>query len=109
MYILKILWSNTTEVLIDKSLQDEQNGRVVSGTPKGKMGWYKYVEYMLKEIGGKGKSKNVADAIIKANPNIDESRILHAVRHYLSKLFKDNIIDASKTNIKSEGYEYFIK
>src|ERR1035437_2242771 len=46
-----------------------------SGTPKGKMSWETYVELMLKEIGGEGKSQEVAKAIVKANPKIDEARI----------------------------------
>jgi hypothetical protein len=108
--ILKILGSNNINVSIGNSLQSEQRGKVATlGTPKGEMDWYEYVEYMLKEIGSKGKSKDVADAIIKANLNIDKSTILHAVRHNLSLLLKNNKISANKSEIKSEGYEYFIK
>ncbi len=80
-----------------------------SGTPKGKMSWENYVELILKEIGGKGKSQEIAKAIYKANPKIPEARALHAVRHHLSKLLKFGKIGANKSENQSEGYTFFIK
>lgn len=108
--IRTILGVSNTDIPIGKSSHGEQRDKVApTGTPKGKMSWAKYVELILKEIGGKGKSKDVADAVCKANPKIDEARVLHAVRHHLSKLLKGNIISANKSGIQSEGYEYIIK
>lgn len=94
----------------DVSNSDGQTDKVVpSGTPKGKMSWEIYIELMLREIGGKGKSQEVAKAVCKANPKIDEARVLHAVRHHLSKLLKFGRIGATKSEIQSEGYVFFIK
>lgn len=80
-----------------------------SGTPKGKMSWENYVELILGEIGGRGKSQDVAQAIYKADPKIDKDRALHAVRHHLSKLLKYDKIGADKGGTQSEGYTFFIK
>lgn len=101
--------------LFEANSSDVSNGSghpdkdISSGTPKGKMSWENYVELILKEIGGKGKSQDVAKAVCKANPKIDEARVLHAVRHHLSKLLKFEKIGAIKNEIKSEGYTFFIK
>ena len=108
--IRKILRSNTIEGSTGKSNQDGQLEKVTaSGSAKGKKSWEEYIVDVLKEVGGKVKSKDIADAVIKANPNIPESRIMHAVRHHLSLLSKNGKINANKSKIKSEGYEYFIK
>lgn len=94
----------------DVSNSDGQTDKAVpSGTSKGKMSWEIYIELMLREIGGKGKSQDVAQAIYKANPRMDKARALHAVRHHLSKLLKFDKIGATKNEIKSEGYTFFIK
>jgi hypothetical protein len=108
--IWKILWSNIMDISNAKSPQGEQFKKVPTlGTPKGNMDWSRYIENMLREIGGKGKSLDVTEAIFKANPDMLEDRISHAVRHHLSKLLKNGKIGANKSKIRSEGYEFFIK
>jgi hypothetical protein len=101
-----ILGTSSSDVSNDNGQPDKV---IISGTPKGKMSWENYVELMLKEIGGKGKSQDVAKAVCKANPKIDEARVLHAVRHHLSKLLKFERIGATKNEVQSEGYTFFIK
>jgi len=108
--IQRILQSN----IIKDSIGEEggEGGMIRTKFPvtdKGKKSWEDYIIDVLKKIGGKGKSIEVTEAIVKANPDIPEDRISHAVRHHLSKLLKYRKIDAKKSNIKSEGYEYFIK
>lgn len=101
-----ILGTNVSDV---PSSSEPQEPTTSSGTPKRKMSWENYIEVILKEIGGKGKSQDVAKAVVKANPELNSATILHAVRHHLSKLYKKDKIGANKSDIKSEGYEYFIK
>jgi hypothetical protein len=108
--ILKILLSNIIQASTDKSNQDEQLVEVTtSGNAKGKRSWENYIVDVLTEIGGKTKSADVTEAIVKANPDIQPDRVSHAVRHHLSKLFKNGKIGANKSKIRSEGYEFFIK
>jgi len=107
--IQRILKSNIIGSSISTN-QDVQPSNVeVSGNIKGKRSWEDYIVDVLKEIGGKAKSVDVTEAIIKANADMSEDTISHAVRHHLSKLLKNEKIGANKTKIKSEGYEYFIK
>ena len=101
-----ILGTNVSDIPFNKEPQEKTYS---SGTPKGKMSWEQYVELMLKEIGGKGKSQDVAKAVVEANPKLNSATILHAVRHHLSKLLKKGKIGADKSDVQSEGYEYFIK
>jgi len=95
--------------LILPLLSSQPKKTTTLGTSKGKMNWSDYVFHMLKEIGNRGKSKDVADAIIKANPDIDEYTILATVRHHLSLLHKSNKIGAEKSKIRSEGFVFYIK
>ena len=108
--IQRILQSNTIE---DPIGEERGGGGMVRTkfpiTGKGKKLWEDYVVDVLKKIGGRGKSVDVTKAIIKANPHIPADRISHAVRHNLSILLKNGVIDAKRSKIKSEGYEYFVK
>ena len=108
--IRKILQSNTVEDSVSE--KKSEGGMMRTKFPivgKGNRSWEDYIVDVLKKIGGKGKSIEVTEVIAKANPDIPSDRVSHAVRHHLSKLLKYGKIDAKKSNIKSEGYEYFIK
>jgi len=79
------------------------------GIPKGKdMSWESYVQTILKELGGKGKTKDVGEYAIKANPRINADLVLTAVRGKLSKLKLNSTIGAHETSSKKDGYEFFI-
>lgn len=77
--------------------------------PKGKMNWGNYAVYVLRKIGGKAKTAEVADAAIKANPGIDKETIKSAIRAKLSIKYREGTIDAVKTKNKKDGYVYEIK
>ena len=72
------------------------------------MTWIDYVFFMLKEIGGKGKSSEVAKAIVNANGSITFDRAIDACRDKLSKLLKEGKIKADTSVNKKEGYVYEI-
>ena len=78
------------------------------GTPKGSMSWSDYVHFMLKEIGGKGKTRDVTNAIVKANSGISYARVKDACSDKLSRLLKEGKIKADKPQYKKEGYLYEI-
>ena len=78
------------------------------GTPKGNMSWNEYVLFMLNEIGGKGKSRDVANAIDSANSDISIKRAINASQDKLSRLLKEGKIKANKPQYKKEGYLYEI-
>lgn len=78
------------------------------GTPKGKTNWIDYVYNMLEEIGGSGKTKEVAKAISDANSNIPYQRAKDACGDKLSKLAKAGRIKATKGNSPIDGYLYEI-
>jgi len=108
--ILKILWSYILEVSTDKSGQGGQLKKVpTSSNAKGKRSWEDYIIDVLRKIGGRAKSKDVAAAIINANPSMNESTIIATVRHHLSLLHKSNKIGAEKSGIRSEGFVFYIK
>jgi hypothetical protein len=108
--ILKILWSYIMDTSTDKLNRGKQPEKVSNiGSAKGKRSWEDYIIDVLKEIGGRAKSKDIGEAIIKANPNIPRKRIMQTIRHKLSLLSKNGKIGANKREIKSEGYEFFIK
>jgi hypothetical protein len=108
--ILKILWSYILEVSTDKPNQGEQLKRITtSGNAKGKKPWELYIMDVLKEIGGKAKSKDVSALIITRNPNLIKSKVMQTVRHQLSLLSKSGEIGVIRNEIQSEGHEYYIK
>lgn len=79
------------------------------GKAKGKTKWRDYVKNVLKGIGGTGKARDVASAIVKANPSVTPKRALDTARHHLSKLHLKGDIKATKGKAKSAGYVYKIK
>lgn len=78
------------------------------GTPKGDMTWMDYVYFMLKEIGGGGKTADVAKAIVNANSDITYDRAKDASSDKLSRLLGAGKIKATKGNTKKDGYYYEI-
>ncbi len=107
--IQRILQSNTTKDSYDAEQESPMKRTKFPVQEKGKSSWEDYIVDVLGKIGGKGKSLDVTEAIIKANPIIPKDRVSHAVRHHLSKLLKNGKIGANKSKIKSEGYEYLVK
>lgn len=71
--------------------------------------WETYVQTILRNLGGKGKAADVFEYAKGANPRMDGELIANAVRGKLSKLSISQVIGVNKTDVKSEGYEYFIK
>ena len=59
-------------------------------------------------MAGKGKAVDVFNYAQKANPKIDPELVANAVRGKLSKLSLSGTIGANKTEVKSEGYEYYV-
>src|SRR5690606_1990224 len=59
---------------------------VLKGTPKGKMPWADYIYLILKEIGGSGKTNDVAEAVVRANKNMEFKKAKNACGDKLSKL-----------------------
>lgn len=78
------------------------------GTPRGDMNWIEYVLFMLNEIGGSGKSRDVAKAITNANTDITYDRALNASQDKLSRLLGSGRIKATKPLSKKDGYIYEI-
>ena len=72
------------------------------------MSWIDYVLFMLNEIGGKGKSRDVANAVDSANTDISIDRAVNASQDKLSRLLKEGKIKAIKPQHKKEGYLYEI-
>ncbi|WP_445955428.1 hypothetical protein [Yeosuana sp.] len=102
----KIIGSMTGVNSLSNKAATSQN---TIGTPKGDMSWLDYVFFMLNEIGGKGKSRDVANAIEKANADINIDRAINASQDKLSRLLKEGKIDAIKPAYKKDGYLYKIK
>jgi hypothetical protein len=59
-----------------------------------------YVHFMLKEIGGGGKTSDVAKAIVNANGDITYDRAKDACSDKLSRLLGAGLIKATKGNTK---------
>ncbi len=76
---------------------------------KGDRSWSDYVLLMLKRYGGRAKTRDLVNFIMKSNPEQSEKTVLATVRTYLSKLYKKGIIDAKKGLLPTDGYEFFIK
>lgn len=79
------------------------------GKGRGTQTWEKYTQTVLLEIGGEGKTQDAIAYAIKANPREPESRIIHAIRSKLSKLYRKGVIGARPGGNKKDGYTYFIK
>ena len=99
--------------IIDRSkslyVHDTNTGKGdADGTPKGDMNWKDYVLLMLKEIGGVGKSADVAKAIVNANDNITLKRAKDACSYKLSKHLSARNVKATKGTSKRDGYVYEI-
>lgn len=88
---------------------EESKDKVLKGTPKGDMSWEDYVYFMLKEIGGVGKSLDVAKAIVAANDDITLKRAKDACSDKLSKHLQARRIKATKPKSKKDGYLYEIE
>ncbi|MCH8905103.1 MAG: hypothetical protein IIA45_14450 [Bacteroidetes bacterium] len=101
-----ILKSNMTTDMVNQNGHDTK--LTIIGTPKGKMGWEAYIKFTLKDVGGKSKVDKVVDSIMKANPTFDRKRVKSAVRHHLSKLYREGEIGAEHGSSKKEGYLYFL-
>ncbi len=108
----KIIGSNIVNLYANNSGKSNVTATLTTkktvGTPKGDMTWIEYVLFMLKEIGGKGKSSDVARAIVNANSSISFDRAIDACRDKLSKLLKEGKINADTSVNKKEGYLYEI-
>ena len=126
--IRKILASNSiiSTVEIEKPSVSLQHGKVsisdiqktqengsyesdINYPPKGDTSWEEYTKIMLSKIGGRGRTGDVYNAAIKANPNIDTKTVKMAIKGKLSILYRKGEIDAVEGKIKSEGHEYFVK
>lgn len=82
------------------------NNKVLTGTPKGNMSWEDYVLLMLREIGGVGKTMDVAKAIVNANDNITLKRAKEACSDKLSRHLSAKRVRATKGTSKKDGYVY---
>jgi hypothetical protein len=97
----------------DATVQPGLNGRTKKehpkpeGTPKGDMSWEKYVEFILTELGGKRKTREINEYAVKANPNLGEDLIHNAIRGKLSAMYRDKQIGAKESKNRKEGYDYF--
>ena len=79
------------------------------GIAKDDMSWEQYVNVILKSRpGGRGKTRDVVNYAVKANPKIESDLVLAAVRGKLSKLYRTGVIGATESANKSEGYEFHI-
>lgn len=78
------------------------------GIPKGSLSWESYIQVILKELGGKGKTQDVVQYATKANPKEPAKRVKFAVSGKLSKLYRNKTIGANRSPIKKEGYEFYI-
>ena len=76
--------------------------------PKGNYNWDEYILMVLKALGGKGKSREVAKAIVEANNDITPGRAKDASSDKLSRLLAAGRISAIKPRHKKEGYTYEI-
>lgn len=79
------------------------------GVPRKNQTWDVYIQTILKEIGGKGKTNDVYNYAVSANPSTSVKTIHHAIRGKISKLYRKGLIGAHKGDNKKDGYEYFIK
>jgi hypothetical protein len=79
------------------------------GLARGTTTWEKYVQQILKELGGKGKTQDVVQYATKANPKENQVLVLQAVRGKLSKLFRRGVLGADKGENKKDGYTFFLK
>lgn len=87
-------------------VHSNSNENPSKGTSKGEMSWEDYVLFMLKEIGGVGKSSDVAKAIHSANDDITLKRAKDACSDKLSKHLRAKRIKATKGTSKRDGYVY---
>jgi len=104
---------NAIDKIIDSSkklyLHDSKTtNEAESGTPKGNMSWEEYVLFMLNEIGGVGKSIDVAKAIVNSNDDITLKRARDACSDKLSRHLSANRVKATKGISKKDGYIYEI-
>jgi hypothetical protein len=76
---------------------------------KGKRAWTNYVEYVLTQLGGRAKAREVASAISEVDTKYSKERIIEASAYYLSLLYREDRIGAETSDNKKEGYTYFIK
>ena len=51
----------------------------------------------------------LSEILIQANPKYSKKVIMSQVRHHLSMLLKEGKISAEKSDIKTEGYVYYLK
>ena len=108
--IRTLLASNTVKNEADKPSEDEPDEKVnLSVKSKGGTTWDDYIMSILKRLGGRAKSKDISEVILKANPKFNRSKTKVAVRQHLSRMNKENIIMAEKSDIQSEGYTYYLK
>jgi hypothetical protein len=79
------------------------------GIPKTpNVNWENYWLLVLKEIGGRGKTKDAIDYAMKANPRMSEELIITSARTKMSKLYRLKKIDAKKGALQKDGYEFFL-
>jgi len=96
----------------DITIERNNESNIVTGEngikAKGKMNWDRYTILLLREIGGRGKTSDVTEAAIKANPDIDKKTIKSAIRSKLSNRYRDGFLTAEKGNYKKDGYTYIL-
>lgn len=56
--------------------------------------WKEYILSVMKSIGGKLKSKDIADAILIANKNVSKERVFSVTRDKLAELVKEERVVA---------------
>lgn len=68
--------------------------------------WKDYVFYVIKSIGGKLKSKDIADAILNANSNVSKERVFSVTRDKLAELVKEEKINVEAGLSRKLGNTY---
>lgn len=76
--------------------------------PKGDYSWDEYILIVLRALGGKAKTREVAKAIVESNNDITYGRAKDASSDKLSRHLAAGRINAVKPKLKKEGYTYEI-
>jgi hypothetical protein len=68
--------------------------------------WKEYIFVVMKSIGGKLKSKEIADAILSVNSNTSKERVYSITRDKLAELVKEGRIDSTVGSSRKVGNVY---
>lgn len=107
----KILRRNASDQSSNGELKTAESSPIqteIPMPPKGDRSWEEYVLIILKNLGGKAKSREVAKAIVESNNDITPGRAKDASSDKLSRLLAAGRVSAIKPKLKKEGYTYEI-